>query len=196
MWMYKSRNLTLKQRVVVLNIFITSKLWLLASVISIPNQAVGRLTSYIGSFIWERFPTRVPIEQLTQPKQMGGLNLHLPMHKCKALLVARFLKEIDQMPFASSYTQYLQNPPNFAAIPALYPCLKTIAKLVPYIPGRCSGSLLNFSKLFAVNIGPQRNENGPIWPTVRDSVNVLGVRFFNSQKKKTTSTGAILEYLR
>lgn len=33
MWMYKSRNLTLYQKIIVLNTFITSRLWFLASVI-------------------------------------------------------------------------------------------------------------------------------------------------------------------
>lgn len=128
MWMYKARNLTLQQKVIVLNTYITSRLWFLASVISIPNQAVARMTSYIGSFIWDRFPTRVPIEQLTLPRSMGGLNLHLPMHKCKSLLVTRFLIEIRETPFAGTMRQHLENPPNSAAIPALYPCLKSISK--------------------------------------------------------------------
>lgn len=136
MWMYKSRNLTLHQKIIVLNTFITSKLWFLASVVSISNQAVARLTSYIGSFIWERFPTRVPVEQLTLPRNCGGLNLHLPMHKSKALLATRFLKELEQTPFASSFGHNLENPPNVAAIPTLYPCLKSLTKIVPYIPAQ------------------------------------------------------------
>lgn len=140
MWMYKARNLTLQQKVIVLNTYITSRLWFLASVISIPNQAVARMTSYIGSFIWDRFPTRVPIEQLTLPRSMGGLNLHLPMHKCKSLLVTRFLIEIRETPFAGTMRQHLENPPNSAAIPALYPCLKSISKILPYIPRRIEES--------------------------------------------------------
>lgn len=136
MWMYKARNLTLQQKVIVLNTFITSRLWFLASVITIPNQSVARLTSYIGSFIWERFPTRVPMEQLTLPREMGGLNLHLPMHKCKSLFATRFLKEISQTPFANSLSQHLGNPPNAPAIPALYPCVKSLTKILPYLPGQ------------------------------------------------------------
>lgn len=134
MWLFKTRNLTLHQKVIVLNSYITSRLWYLASVLSMPNSAIARITSQIGYFLWGRFPTRVPMEQLTLPLNRGGLNLHLPMHKSKSLLVNRFCCSIDHTPFARDLSVHITNPPNIAAIPALYPCLKHVGKIVSYIP--------------------------------------------------------------
>lgn len=133
MWLYKPRILSLLQKVILLNTFITARLWFVASILSVPNAILARMTSQIGYFIWGRYPTRVALDQLTLPIDKGGLNLHLPMQKCKALLVNRFLQCEQNLPFAHSFHQFLSNPPHIQAIPALYPCLKVIAKEVPYL---------------------------------------------------------------
>lgn len=138
MWLFKPRVLSVHQKVILVNTFVTSRLWFMASILSIPNSAVARMTSQIGFFIWGRYPCRVAMEQLTLPVEKGGLNLHLPMHKCKALLLNRFLLCQQQTPFASSFLVHMTNPPNVIAIPALYPCLKKIAKELPYIPRNVS----------------------------------------------------------
>lgn len=141
--------LTVFQKVILVNTYITSKLWFMASILSIPNAAVARMTSQIGSFIWERYPTRVAMEQLGLPIDQGGLNLHLPMQKCKALLINRFVHCQTNMPFAESFGSQLKNPPNPAGVPALYPCLKTLARELAYLPPRLAEnpsttSLLSF----------------------------------------------------
>lgn len=134
MWLYKPRSLTLVQRVVVVNTFVTSRLWYLASVLSITNVMIARITSQIGYFIWAQYPHRIAMEQLALPVCKGGLNLHLPVHKCKALLVSRYIADREYTPFARNFEQQMSNPPNVMGIPALYPCLKVVAKLLPYIP--------------------------------------------------------------
>lgn len=149
MWLFKQRNLCLQQKIIALNTFVTSRLWYMAAIFTIPNAIAARMTSLIGSFIWERYQTRVPMEQLTLQVCNGGLNLHLPMHKCKSLLVNRYIKTLDYTPFAQSFSEYLSNPPNVAGIPAVYPCLKYISKLLPYLPDQLkinptSASLHNY----------------------------------------------------
>lgn len=134
MWLFKPRNLCLQQKIIALNTFVTSRLWYMAAIFSIPNAVAARMTSLMGAFIWERYPTRVPMEQLTLEIYRGGLNLHLPMHKSKSLLISRFIKTIDNTPFALSYTNCLTNPPNLAGIPSEYLCLKYIGKIAPYLP--------------------------------------------------------------
>ncbi|XP_039442878.1 uncharacterized protein LOC120423235 [Culex pipiens pallens] len=76
----------------------------------------------------------IAMEQLALPVCKGGLNLHLPVHKCKALLVSRYIADREYTPFARNFEQQMSNPPNVMGIPALYPCLKVVAKLLPYIP--------------------------------------------------------------
>lgn len=136
MWLFKPRILSLHQKIIVINTFITSRLWFMASVLSIPNAAVAKITSQIGRFIWDRYPTRVPIEQLTLPISRGGLNLHLPMYKCRSLLINRFHKDLDSTRFAKNFLGHLNNPPNVPGIPTSYPCMKYVAKHLPYVPTR------------------------------------------------------------
>lgn len=142
MWMYKARNLTLLQKVAVLNIFVTSKLWFVASVLSIRNQDVARITKQIGFFVWGR-QLRIPMEQLTQPVAKGGLNLHLPMHKCRALLVNRFLCTIEETPFAAHLYGQVANG---RSLPAAYPCLRPTWNIIRELPQQlrdnpCSSSI-------------------------------------------------------
>lgn len=134
MWLYKTRLLSLHQKIILLNTFITSKLWFAASILSIPNAILARITSQMGYFIWGRYSTRIAMDQLSLPFDKGGLNLQLPMHKCKALLINRFLRCKQNLPFANSFEELMSNPPHIQGIPALYPCLKVIAKEVPYLP--------------------------------------------------------------
>lgn len=134
MWLFKPRVLSVQQKVILVNTFVTSKMWFMASVLSISNMETAKITSRIGFFIWGRYPCRVAIDQLTLPVEKGALNLHLPTYKCKALLINRFLLCQEQPPFASSFTAQMTNPPNVNGIPALYPCLKKIAKELPYLP--------------------------------------------------------------
>lgn len=133
MWLFKQRVLSLHQKVALVNTYVTSRLWFMASVISISNYAAAKITSRIGSFIWSRYPCRIAMEQLSLPVDKGGQNLHLPMQKCKALLLNRFLKCQEYTPFAVSFLEQMQNPPNINGIPTLYPCLKRIAKELPYL---------------------------------------------------------------
>lgn len=134
MWLFKPRDLTIHQKVILLNVYVTSKLWYLSSVLSMPNAAAARMTSQMGRFIWGRYSFRVPMDQLALPVAEGGLNLHVPRVKSKALLINRFVRNSEETPFASSFVNQLGNPPNLGGIPALYPCLKAIARELAYVP--------------------------------------------------------------
>lgn len=134
LWLHRMRTLTLQQKVVLLNTFITSKLWYVASVLAITKADVARLTRLMGSFLWAGQCIRVPMQQLALPVELGGLNLHLPAFKCQALLVNRHLREIENLPFYNSFVSTTRNPPNLRIVPTNCPCLKTVCSELPYLP--------------------------------------------------------------
>lgn len=133
LWMHRCRTLSLHQKVVLLNTWITSKIWYVSSVVAINNIHVAKLTSLMGTFLWSGQSIRVPMLQLALPVELGGLKLQLPGQKCKALLISRHLSEIEFMPFYRNFLNQAQIPPNLQMIPANCPCLKTIVLELPYL---------------------------------------------------------------
>ena len=71
------------------------------------------------------------MHQLTHSKENGGLKLHIPLMKCKALLINRHLQEIESLPFYNSYINQA-NPTH--TLPADLPCLKQIVNCYPNLP--------------------------------------------------------------
>lgn len=133
-WLHKMRVLTLHQKVLLMNTFISSKMWYIASILPMYKLHIAKVTSLIGSFLWQGQVTRIAIHQLALPLDKGGLNLHLPIFKCSSLLINRHLCEIDSLPFYRSFMDAIQNPPNLSTIPTDCPCLKLICQELAYIP--------------------------------------------------------------
>ncbi|XP_055589493.1 uncharacterized protein LOC129741738 [Uranotaenia lowii] len=75
MWKFKPRILSLLQKITIINSFVTSTLWFMASILGIPNASAA---SQIGNFVWERHPTRVSMEQIGLAVEKGGLYLQPP----------------------------------------------------------------------------------------------------------------------
>lgn len=134
LWLHKLRLLSLHQKVAVLNTFATSKLWYVSSVLTINTAHIAKITSLMGSFLWDGAAFRVPIHQLALPIEKGGLKLQLPYFKCKALLVYRHLAEMDSTPYYASHLVATQNPPNLPSIPSTLPCLKSVCQEFAYLP--------------------------------------------------------------
>lgn len=143
-WLQSLRALTLHQKVVILNTYITSKIWYLSSILSPSSIHVAKLTATIGTFLWRRVPARVAMQQLARDYDKGGIRLQLPALKCKSLLISRHIKEIDSTPFYKSFlTQENPNP----LIPSEFPCLKSIFEnfllLPPHIQHNPSAALIH-----------------------------------------------------
>lgn len=51
LWMHRCRTLSLHQKVILLNTWITSKIWYVSSVVAISNLHVAKLTSLMGGFL-------------------------------------------------------------------------------------------------------------------------------------------------
>ena len=71
---WKARQLnTLIERVEVLRLFATSRLWYKASVLPLPSSFVKKFESIMGSFLWVGKLERLQINELKNPRWAGGL---------------------------------------------------------------------------------------------------------------------------
>lgn len=125
-YLHIPRTLTLHQKIILLNTFITSKVWYIASVLSPSAAHKAKITATMGNFLWRGIQARVPMHQLARCREAGGLKLHLPAMKCRALLLNRHVRDIDSLPFYKSFLN--QNNPN---PPSDCPCLKLILNDFP-----------------------------------------------------------------
>lgn len=131
-WLNGMRSLTLLQKVILLNTFATSKIWYLSSVLAPSCIHTSKITSTMGRFLWNHIPTRIPMQQLAREKALGGLKLHLPAAKSKALLLNRHLHEIDSLPYYKSIL-FPDNPAR-NPIPADLPDMKVICQHYQILP--------------------------------------------------------------
>lgn len=128
-WLHSLRSLTLLQKVTLLNTYITSKMWYVASVVPPHNIHIAKITSTIGSYLRRGLPARVPIQQLARSiEKGGGINLQLPVYKCKALLTNRHLQESSSMPFYNSILSQTHS------LPADVPCVRQIQQTLSALP--------------------------------------------------------------
>lgn len=131
-FLHAQRSLTLHQKVTLLNTFVTSKIWYLSSILSPYSVHVGKITATIGTFLWSRVPARVPLQQLARDYAAGGLKLQLPALKCRSLILNRFIREIESMPFYQSILP--QDDQNRVTIPADLPDLRGICQHIRLLP--------------------------------------------------------------
>lgn len=135
LWMNNTRNLNLVQKVILLNTYVTSKLWYTASIIPLSNKYAGKFISRMGSFLWYGKPwTRIAFESLILPKNRGGLNLHSPSIKAKALILNRSMIMAAELPYLWSFLEFNANPPNVGGIPRKYEHIRTVIKEAAFLP--------------------------------------------------------------
>lgn len=131
-WLHSMRTLTLHQKVTLLNTFITSKIWYLSSVLPLYSIHTAKITAAMGTFLWRGHPARVPMQQLARQRDQGGLKLHLPALKARALLMNRHLQELASIPFYNSFITRANPRP----VPADLPCLKIILQTYHNLPAQ------------------------------------------------------------
>ena len=90
----KSRKLSLKGKILVINTTILAKAWHLATVIPITKIHLKKIKEYIFQYIWKS-PTNNPItrQQVYQSKDKGGLNL-ISLREQQNALQLKFTKQI------------------------------------------------------------------------------------------------------
>lgn len=128
LWLHSLRYLNLLQKITLLNTFITSKIWYMASILPPYCVHTAKITATMGSFLWRGLPARIPMEQLARDRSLGGMRLQLPALKCKALLINRHMQASGSLP----YYQSLLNQAN--PVPTDLPCLKLISQQIPLLP--------------------------------------------------------------
>lgn len=85
------RALNLAQRVEYANVYALSLIWHVAQVLPIPVRAATDARKAISRFLWAGEPLRVPLAVVVQPSRRGGLGLHDPLHKSRAMFTARWM---------------------------------------------------------------------------------------------------------
>lgn len=131
-WLHSLRCLSLHQKTTLLNVFLTSKIWYVAAHLMPTPAHVSKLTATMRRFLFRGMSATIPMQQLARSRENGGLKLHLPALKCKALLINRHLHEIDSLPYYNSFL-HRANPPQANSITDL-PCLKIILSNFSNLP--------------------------------------------------------------
>ena len=100
---WKTRQLTtLNQRVQVLKIFATSKLWYKASALPLPVKFAKKFETLMGSFLWVGKLERLQVDELKNPLSAGGLGLPCISSKACSL----FLKQTCRLVMDPNSKQY------------------------------------------------------------------------------------------
>ena len=85
---WKSRQLnTIFQRVQVIKVFATSKLWYKASALPLPSKFAKKIESVIGRFLWVGKLERLQIDELKNHEEAGGLGLPCASSKDNSLFL-------------------------------------------------------------------------------------------------------------
>ncbi len=85
---------TLIQRVQVLEVFISSKVWFFAQVLPLPAAAAASLNRILGDFVWAHSLARLAFPQIHQPFSQGGLGLCNPAMRAQSLLVKQVFHQM------------------------------------------------------------------------------------------------------
>lgn len=131
-WLHSMRSLSLHQKATLLNTFLLSRIWYIAANLAPTAAHVAKLTANMRNYLFRGMSATVPMPQLARRKEDGGINLHLPIFKCRALLLNSHLREHNVMPFYSSYLS--RGNPTPANTTADLPCLKQILSNLAILP--------------------------------------------------------------
>lgn len=130
LWLHHPRKLNLIQKIILLNTYINSKVWYMASNIALTKGFINKIRAEIGKFVWHgQTLQRIAFSNLILPKNRGGLNLHCPETKSKALLLNRMIILMHQLPFLSSF---LDNPND--PIPPMFNHIIRLREELPRLP--------------------------------------------------------------
>lgn len=136
LWLNRARLLNIKQRIWLINTYICSKLWYLSSILPLPLSIGKLLKQQITKFVWFGVPHRVRYEQIIKTKVKGGLGLHCPIRKSKSLLVNRFQRTRELLPYQQDYANRTRSRRDLRAIPEEMSHFKEIIGEVLKLPSR------------------------------------------------------------
>jgi hypothetical protein len=82
---WRTRNLTLKGKTIIINSLALPSLLYLSSNIHVPLEAIKEIKTHVRNFIWDGKPPKINMEVIEQNIENGGLNLIDYEQKTKAL---------------------------------------------------------------------------------------------------------------
>ena len=104
---WKARQLnTLVERVEVLRIFPTSKLWYKASALPLPIKFAKKFESLMGSFLWLGKLERLQIDEIKNDRIQGGLGLPCVLSKANALFLKQTCRLLNPITKQYSHIKY------------------------------------------------------------------------------------------
>ena len=100
-WNLRSLD-TFQQRVDVLQIFGTSKLWYLSQVLPLPSQFAKKLENIIWRFVWVGKLEKLALDEIKNERNQGGLNVVCVRSKADALFLRQTCRMLAE-PNLNSY---------------------------------------------------------------------------------------------
>ena len=85
------RVLDIRQRVAYCNTYALSLIWHLAQVLPPRASDVMVMRKSLGRFLWAGELFRVPLDVMVLPPARGGLSLHDPLLRSRAMFASRWL---------------------------------------------------------------------------------------------------------
>jgi endonuclease/exonuclease/phosphatase family metal-dependent hydrolase len=104
---WKTRYLTLKGKVTIVNSLLISQMLYIASVMFIPEWAITKYQQLISQFIWDNKPPKIKYQTLIAPIDKGGLNLQDLKTKIEANKIT-WIKNMVQQDLKKPWKSYLQ----------------------------------------------------------------------------------------
>ena len=94
---WSSRQLeTLVQRVEVMRMFATSKLWYMASALPMPSKYVNQFESAMFRFLWIGKLEKLKLDEVKNPASSGGLNLPCVVSKADSLFLTQTSRLLEK----------------------------------------------------------------------------------------------------
>lgn len=185
------RALNLLQRVQYANMFALSLLWHCAQVLPMPAGTAKDSRKALSRFLWAGEPVRIPLDVMVQPLDRGGLGLHDPIKKSRAMFVAKWLTAARTTDYSLSggwlaVLQTLYEDDTALPPPAkFYAALRTTCSEVD-VPDDMHGQALNraiLKNLLLLNPVVPRVQRlrpaaewGAIWPRIHAKILPLPAR--------------------
>ena len=87
---------TIQQRVQVVNTFAMSKLWNLAQVLPLPEEWAKRIDTTTRNYVWRGMLEKLPLEEISNPVEKGGLGLPSLRRKARALFLKQTMRLVQK----------------------------------------------------------------------------------------------------
>ena len=86
---------TIQQRIQVVKTFAMSKLWYMAQVLPLPEEWAKKIDTTTRNYIWRGMLEKLPLEEISNPEDKGGLNLPSVRRKARSLFLKQTMRLVE-----------------------------------------------------------------------------------------------------